>query len=200
MIEGEFFLAPLPPSVAARQPIIKAPTGKWKDGLCDCFSVGLCHPSIWCSFFFSKIAMAQVMVRMQLTWLGEPGHLVSTQNTFKVVVILWISYIVYSTSLEIASLDYTPETLPPLLILLKVVGSCCFTIWTIYSLCRTRQNVRAQYSIPEQHCIGCEDCCCSFWCTCCTLAQMQRHTGEYETYPGVCCTTTGHPSGAPLTI
>jgi Cys-rich protein (TIGR01571 family) len=198
--EGETFLAPLAATAASGTKVIKAPTGKWKDGLCDCFSVGFCHPSIWCAFFCSKIAMAQIMTRMQLTWLGEPGHLVATKNTFKVVVILWFSYIVFANSLEIVSLDYTVESIPPVITVFKTVGSALFTIWSLYSLCRTRQNVRAQYSIPEQQCVGCEDICCSFWCTCCTISQMARHTGEYETYPGACCSTTGHPPGTPLTV
>ena len=199
-MEGQTFMAPLPEVARGQRKTISAPTGKWKDGLCDCFSVGICHPSIWCAFFCSKIAMAQIMTRMQLTWLGEPGPKVSTQNTFKVVLILFIAYTIYSTALEIATLETTPATTPVYIIVLKTVGSILFGIWSLYSLCRTRQNVRAQYSIPEQHCQGCEDLCCAFWCTCCTLSQMARHTGEYETYPGVCFSSTGHPEGTPMTV
>lgn len=191
-------MAPLPPNVIS--PRIKAPTGRWKDGLCDCFSLGIIHPHIWCSFCCSKIAMAQLMTRMQLTWLGEPGARTATQNTFKVVCILLVSYIVYSTSLEVAYLDYEKAEIPKLIVSMKFIGSFLFGIWSLYSLCRTRQSVRARYSIPEERCVGCEDVCCSFFCTCCVVAQMSRHTGEYETYPAVCCTTTGHPPGTPLTV
>jgi Cys-rich protein (TIGR01571 family) len=144
--------------------------------------------------------MAQIMTRMQLTWLGEAGPRVATKSTFKVVVMLLVSYMVYSTSLEIASMEYDPSSMPPIITILKSLGSVVFTIWSIYSLCRTRQSIREQYSIPEENCVGCEDACCAFWCTCCTLSQMARHTGEYETYPGVCCTTTGHPPQTPLTV
>lgn len=144
--------------------------------------------------------MAQVMTRMNLTWLGEPGPRAATQNTFKVVIILLLSYWVYSTTLEIASLDYRPDNAPLYMMIMKAVGSILWIIWTTYSLCRTRQSIREQYSIPEQRCPGCEDFCCSFFCTCCTLAQMARHTGEYETYPGKCCTSTGLPEGAPFTV
>lgn len=200
MLEGESFYAPLPESAMTAERIINAPTGRWKDGLCDCFSVGICHPSVWCAFCCGKIAMAQVMMRMQLTWLGEPGPRESTKNTFKVVLILFCSYIVYSTSLDIASADYTEATMPRSITALKAIGGTLFTVWSLYSLCRTRQSVRNQYSIPEERCVGCEDLCCALWCTCCTISQMARHTGEYETYPGVCCSKTGHPPGTPLTV
>jgi Cys-rich protein (TIGR01571 family) len=191
-------LAPLPPNVIS--PRIRAPTGRWKDGLFDCFSLGFRHPHIWCSFFCSKIHMAQLMTRMQLTWLGEPGARTATNNTFKVVCILLVSYVVYSTSLEVASLEYESSEVPKFIIALKYIGSSLFGIWSLYSLCRTRQSVRARYSIPEERCAGCEDVVCSFLCTCCVLAQISRHTGEYETYPAVCCTKTGHPPGTPLTV
>ena len=168
--------------------------------MCDCCTYGVFHPHLWCACLFSKISMAQIMTRMQLTWLGEPGARVATQNTFKVVMILWISYVIYSTSLQVASLDYTADTMPTVITNLKFIGGTLFGLWSVYSLCRTRQSVREQYSIPEQQCVGCEDCCCSVFCTCCTLAQMARHTGEYETYSGVCCSTTGLPPDAPFTV
>jgi Cys-rich protein (TIGR01571 family) len=137
---------------------------------------------------------------MQLTWLGEPGARAATKNTFAVVVTLFVSYIVYSTSLEIATAEYTPQTIPTPLLVAKMIGSVLFGLWSLISLCKTRQSVRHQYSIPEERCVGCEDICCSFFCTCCTLAQMSRHTGEYESYPATCCTQTGLPPDAPFTI
>ena len=144
--------------------------------------------------------MAQIMSRLHLTWLGEPGPLVSTKNTFKVVVTLVVAYSVFSTTLELVSMGYTAATMPPLFYFLKAIGGFLFMTWSIYSLCRTRQSVRRQYSIPEKQCVGCEDLCCTLFCTCCSLAQMARHTGEYETYPGVCFSRTGHPKGTPLTV
>ena len=187
-MEGQTFLTPVPNGNDVNR--IHAPTGRWKDGICDCFSYGVLHPHIWCAFCCSKIAMAQIMTRMHLTWLGEPGAIVATRSTFKVVIILLLSYVVYSSTLEFASLDYWPDRPPTYIVAMKLIGSL---LWT-------RQSVREQYSIPEQHCVGCEDICCATFCTCCTLAQMARHTGEYETYPGAWCTTTGLPPGAPFTV
>ena len=144
--------------------------------------------------------MAQVMMRMQLTWLGEPGPIISTKNTFKVVVVLVVAYIVYSTALEIASEISDVPNVPVFIPVLRIVGSVLFSIWALWSLCMTRKNARARFSIEEQRCQGCEDVCCAFFCTCCTVAQLARHTGEYETYRGVCCSQTGHPVGTPLVV
>jgi len=196
--EGELFLAPLPP-MASRNRII-APTGRWKDGLLDCCNLGLLHPHCCCAFWCSKCALAQIMRRMELTWLGEHGAQVSTQHTFKVVVALIVAYAMYSTSLALVALDYKPSEVPLYVVVLRTIGDALFLVWGVYSMYRTRQNMRAQYSIPEQYCIGCEDLCCAVFCTYCATAQMSRHTGEFETYPGVCCTETGHPPGTPLTV
>jgi Cys-rich protein (TIGR01571 family) len=191
-------MAPLPASVRGHR--INAPTGHWKDGLFDFFNAGLCHPSWICAFFCSKISMAQIMTRMSLTWLGQPGDRVATRSTFKVVVLLLVAYMVWSASMELATYEYGPRNMPTWVSVVKFIGNTLFGFWSLYSLFRTRQSVRRQYSIPEEHCHGCEDLCCAFFCTCCTLSQMARHTGEYETYPGVCFSTTGHPPGTPLTV
>jgi len=140
------------------------------------------------------------MTRMHLTWLGEPGPRVATQNTFRVVLILLLSYTVYSMALRYASNGFGEGNVPTYIIVMELVGVSLWGIWTVYSLCRTRQSIREQYSIPEERCHGCEDLCCTFICTCCSLAQMARHTGEYEAYSGQFCTETGLPGNAPYTV
>jgi len=39
--------------------------------------------------------------------------------------------------------------------------------------------------------LGWEDVCCAFWCQCCVLAQMARHTVDYEQKTAVCCNDVG---------
>ena len=39
--------------------------------------------------------------------------------------------------------------------------------------------------------IGWEDVCCAMWCQCCIVAQMARHTVDYEERNAVCCNGTG---------
>ena len=196
--EGQKFLAPLPSSY--NEPRLKIPTGKWKDGLCDWYKEGICHPSLCCSFWCTQIAMGQTIQRLNLTWLGEPGSWLQARRAFSVIILLVYSYIVYSSAMSVATAPYEPMEAPTWIAVLRFVGNFLFCLWAIYSLCRTRETLRARYQIPEERCDGCEDLCCSIWCSCCVTAQMLRHTGEYETHPGVCCSKTGHANGVPTVV
>jgi len=203
--EGQTFLAPLPPNEEDNGPRVVVQTGRWKDGLLGCFNAGICHPHLCCALWCTQISMAQVMKRMKLTWLGEPGEDHSTSNTFKIVMTIVVAYFIYSVSLDAVSPsllnpDADEEEQSPAIAAAKLIGSLLFVTYSIYSLCKTRQSVREKFHIPEEHCCGCEDLCCSLFCSCCTAAQMARHTGEYETYPGMCCTETGLPSNAPAVV
>ena len=168
-----------------------------------------CISNVYCAHTFlpfavsnrqpKKVAMGQAMERMHLTWLGSPGPNVATRNTFKVVVAIIVAYTVYSIALEIAGAPY--GAYPPTWISVpRFIGSLAFTIWAIWALMKTRANVRAQYQIPEEKCKGCEDLCCSVWCSCCSVAQILRHTGEYETYHSKCLSSTGLEDGAPACV
>jgi hypothetical protein len=117
-----------------------------------------------------------------------------------VVAILVVSYLVYSSAMALATIPYGIGEAPAFIPILKFFGQFLFIGWSLYSLCRTRENVRVRYQIPEERCHGCEDICCSLWCSPCVAAQLMRHTGEYENYPGVCCSETGHPPGTPLVV
>ena len=192
------FLVPLPQFYKA--PRLDVPTGRWKDGLCDFFNAGFCHPSLWCALCCTQIAVGQAITRLSLTWLGEPGPITRTRQAFLAICLLVGSFYTYSIALELASMPYPLEETPAYMPSLKFIGNFLFTIWAIYSLCRTRETVRARYQIPEQYCSGCEDLCCSFFCGCCVTAQILRHTGNYETHPGACCTSTGHKPGAPINV
>ena len=196
--EGDTFLAPLP-SELADGPRLRAPTGQWKDGLFNCFGYGILHPHFCCSLWCTQIAMGQAMKRMNLTWLGVPGAEVATRATFKVVVAIVVSYTVYSIALEIAGAPYGADP-PSYISIPRLVGSLAFTVWAIWALMKTRASVRAQYQIPEEKCKGCEDLCCSVLCSCCSVAQILRHTGEYETYHSTCISSTGLQEGAPMCV
>ena len=149
--------------------------------------------------FPPTVAMGQAMERMHLTWLGVPGPNVATRNTFKVVVAIVVAYTIYSIALEIAGAPY--GAYPPKWISVpRFIGSLAFTVWAIWALMKTRASVRAQYQIPEEKCKGCEDLCCSVWCSCCSVAQILRHTGEYETYHSKCISATGLEDGAPACV
>jgi len=193
--EGEIFLVPIPTYFDEPQIMVK--TGRWKDPLFACFRNGIFHPSIWCAMCCTQIAAAQVMTRLRFTWLGGPGPEVSTKVTFRIVVTLVFCYMVYTVSLDYASVYVVKGAL---ITLLKVLGTLLYTAYSVYALMKLRENIRAKYSIPEKVCHGCEDLMCAAFCSCCTVAQLSRHTGEFETYRGSWCAETGLSSKTPICI
>mmetsp|Transcript_13155 Transcript_13155/g.23847 ORF Transcript_13155/g.23847 Transcript_13155/m.23847 type:complete len:126 (+) Transcript_13155:102-479(+) len=98
--------------------------------------------------------------------------------------------------------DYGHPVSNPAYVLLygRDVLSIFIGVFVIVLVTKTRKQIRSRYGIPEQQCVGCEDCCCSFWCNCCAVAQMARHTADYDTYAGLCCSETGLPPHAPSIV
>ena len=54
VVDGQIFLSPLPAGLGDGEPQVNIPTGRWKDGLFDCFNAGVFHPSLWCAFCFTQ--------------------------------------------------------------------------------------------------------------------------------------------------
>ena len=145
--------------------------------------------------------MGQLMQRLRLNWLGEGGEDESAKISFKIVLTLVICYTIFSVALELVSLDYYHYNIPGYVPSLKFMGGVIFTIYSIIALMRVRESVRAKYSIPEgTRCAGCEDVVYSTFCSCCVVAQISRHTGEYETYKGSFFSETGMAPGVPQIV
>ena len=57
-----------------------------------------------------------------------------------------------------------------------------------------RKLVRTKDNIPTTTCGECEDCCCSFWCSCCTITQLFAQ-GEVKCANGYqLCSPEGIPT------
>ncbi len=139
-----------------------------------------------------SVGMGQLMQRLRLNWLGEGGEDESAKISFKIVLTLVICYTIFTVSLELAEAANYYYNIPAWIPSLKFIGGVLFTIYSIIALMKVRENVRAKYSIPEDtRCAGCEDVVYSTFCSCCVVAQIARHTGEYETYKGSLCSETG---------
>eukprot|EP00568_Trieres_chinensis_P007077 CAMPEP_0183308410 /NCGR_PEP_ID=MMETSP0160_2-20130417/21828_1 /TAXON_ID=2839 ORGANISM="Odontella Sinensis, Strain Grunow 1884" /NCGR_SAMPLE_ID=MMETSP0160_2 /ASSEMBLY_ACC=CAM_ASM_000250 /LENGTH=211 /DNA_ID=CAMNT_0025472251 /DNA_START=109 /DNA_END=744 /DNA_ORIENTATION=+ len=182
------------------------PTGKWRDGLCSCCKPGCFHASLWCACCCPTPLMGQVLTRMKMNWLGsDASGSGEWKQTFKKVLFLVIAVCVYDAVVApignpVVKLDENDEIVvvkeanPTVAFLNSVVG-LAFFLYTLVVLMKLRAAVRARYQIPEKRCHGCEDCCLSFWCTCCTVAQLARHTADYDEEGGACCSETGLPGG-----
>ena len=64
-------------------------------------------------------------------------------------------------------------------------------LYTVIVMIKLRMRIRSKYNIPEKECTGCEDCCCIFFCGCCSMVQMAHQTANYDEIRPVCCNDTG---------
>ena len=143
------------------------------------------------------------MHRLKLTWTAnEGGSITKTSSTFRILFWMGIAWTVVRISVnflplllmdEQGKLDDTADIVLSVVNLILLVALVLFLVLIF----KTRRHIREKYQIPEQQCHGCEDCCCTYWCTCCTVAQMARHTGDYRKHGARCCSETGLGPGAP---
>lgn len=181
-----------------RVPFQAAGTRKWKDDIFACTRHGCCHPSLLNACCCSFLLMGQIMTRLKLNYLanpapadetsnlvspaGETSNLVSprpagkTSNTYMILVCITAAYAV--VQILFPPTDPTdPEQTP------SPIGSLLnfgFMLFMLLIVTKVRKLVRQQQGIPESNCVGCEDCCCAFWCGCCTVSQLARQTTNYD--------------------
>eukprot|EP00581_Thalassiosira_minuscula_P013670 CAMPEP_0183727298 /NCGR_PEP_ID=MMETSP0737-20130205/25325_1 /TAXON_ID=385413 /ORGANISM="Thalassiosira miniscula, Strain CCMP1093" /LENGTH=290 /DNA_ID=CAMNT_0025958891 /DNA_START=40 /DNA_END=912 /DNA_ORIENTATION=+ len=209
--EGQKFSVPFPAGADAYSgaaiPRASVPVGNWKDGVCDCFRLGLIHPVVWNAWCCPLIIAGQVMHRLKLTWLGSNAASVAqTAPTFRICLCITLIYVTIDQTLGYSPIllgeDPTQRDsdIVATIYFWKNTLRLLFYLFVVVVAARTRKNIRMRYSIPERQCQGCEDVCCMLWCHCCTLAQMARHTADYDTYAGYCCSETGMPPHAPSIV
>jgi len=192
------------PVVVADETGLVLPDGHWRDNLCDCCAFGCCHQTICCGIFCEPVLLAQVMTRLRLTWQGASGG--DYKNTFKIVVLALIGYVVSVNVLQYIeaginaadkreaienNVEYELPMSYHVLTGISSVISCVFWLFMLYIITNTRRHIRTKSNIPEKHCSGCEDCCCALFCSCCTITQMARHTVDYNVQKASCCNGTG---------
>jgi Cys-rich protein (TIGR01571 family) len=192
------------------------PSGRWRDGLCDCCAFGCCHPVFCLTFWCYSCSLGQVLHRMKLNFCANPtpdGQYPAT-SAFKIFwgiaigiyvlqVIIGIIIAASSDPLEYQT-KYNPNTDQYEVTTTGGDGgagrgiswliSYAMALFCFFITMRLRTYVRERYSIPGS---CCEDCCCSYWCMPCTICQLHRHTADFKTYPAGCCTDTGLNPGAP---
>jgi Cys-rich protein (TIGR01571 family) len=148
---------------------------------CDVITKGL----FWMACCCTPITSAQLLTRMGLNWYGKPGTPELVAKTFSVVVTIFIVYLLFGW-------------------VIPFLGAF-FVIYTLVYGTLLRQAIRTKYAVPATSCGGagdgcCEDCCCTFWCGCCTVIQLARQTHNEDQYPYQCCTSTGLLPDAPSIV
>ena len=207
-------------------PLSPPPYGRWNDYLCDCCAYGCCHPSFFNAVFFPRILIAQIMTRMKLNICAIPVNDRTARRTCPtmVLLILLVTIFQYTMNCDKAHLKFTDHGIAidkhsgcsHWQWKLQWVVPTLFGLYTFIILAKLRRAVRQKYRIPINRnscgcsicfCCGCcsvwEDLCCAFWCSCCTIAQLARQTGDYDKNHAACCTRDGfrrrqHTSAIPV--
>lgn len=138
------------------------------------------------------IALHQILSRVQMDGTGY--RIVTIKSRTRVLFVVWLVFllilihVIYVAFFIVGS----PDEESILIATIPLIGMDCFLLlYGVYMVAKTRRQVRSEYDIPELRCKGYEDCCMAVFCTCCTIAQMGRHTADYETYRAYCCSDTG---------
>ena len=169
-----------------------APPSRWRDDLFDCFRHGVDHPFLCNTIFCPLIALHQILTRIQMDGTGD--RLVTLKSRTRVYFVVWLVFLlVFVHVLYFAYFSLaTPDDDVILITTMPLIGmDVLLLLYKIYIVAKTRRQVRREYDIPALRCKGNEDCCMAVFCTCCTIAQMGRHTADYETYRAYCCSDTG---------
>lgn len=211
---GQRFMVALPENSGGQVivPKINVPVGHWKDGLCDCFTYGPFHNHCCISCFCPLIAAGHVISRLKLNVWAKPGPVSESAGAFQKLVTMTVAYSCLSMLLFIVCLPYdltdqegNPVEPPSAIFMLMVIRSCLHYGYLgilILVLWNLRAHVRSKYAIPEMDICntGCEDLLCSVFCSHCSVAQLLRHTTDYDTYNATCCTDTGVPPNVPSIV
>ena len=185
------------------------PVAQWKDSLWDLGRYGYLHCSVLNACCCTGIAVGQLMTRMQLNHWGRPDSVAVVSTVFRklllTVMAFWFSrlllfFVIFLFDPNIDSVEWVePPAAYHIFCTIDDLLAWVYLGYLVYALKNLRSHVRSKYAIPEaRQCpSGCEDGCCSLCCPCFVAAQMMRHTADYDTYGGRCCTSTGLPSHAP---
>ena len=139
---------------------------------------------------------------MNMTWDGKITASEEYKKTFKIVLIIaLVNYLIisiYSCSEVLPEESEDGEVImvpnpdcPSWQANLTSWVTFFFGIYVLIVMIRLRMAIRSQYSIPEESCVGCEDCCCVAFLGCCSLVQMAHQTADYESEEAYFLSTTG---------
>lgn len=152
-------------------------------GLFECCT---CDAQFFMGWCCSAIVLGQLLQRLKLTFYGVKTDDDQYQNSCMILTIAYGVAVLLGLILAIATGS-------------GVFIMYVFGIYMIVVLTITRLYMRKLYSIPGQL-FGdspLDDCCYSYWCTCCTILQLVRHTHDEKVYAYKYDSKTGLPEGAP---
>lgn len=190
----------------------RAPLGKWKDSLFACTRLGYFHPSLCNAILCPQLLMAQVLTRLRMNYWGQENVPdAEWRRTYRRVLLIVSIYWGFSglfcpppplllSDPATGNVLVAPpmQQQPPLHQFLYRLVFWSFVIYSTVVLARLRRAVRRQSEISPFRVLAfwgigtsLEDLCLSFWCGCCTVAQVARQTCDYEREGATCCSNNG---------
>lgn len=213
---------PMPVAVAVAQPVMAQPVGqvpvqvvaasagpagnftrdvgytppqpkqRWVSELCECCNggCGMCC-AVWCCPF---ITYSQIYTKV----MGKHGQCMGlTLGMF----LLWLVYQILSQAGQNMRGGFGGNgDAPGLGQMLTIIGEVVWLVFVVlstYLVMTARKRIREKDNIPAECCGECNDCCCSFWCQCCTTIQMFNQVEvNCQTGYQLCDQEAGIPVGA----
>ena len=148
------------------------------------------------------VLAGQVMTRMSRNFMGSSGARPSVSNTCGIVSAIYIcilsplfilpmiapflhcagGILVYGehhATEYIMCPDGSKEEIIPAVyrfVGLIYITPIIFIVYMWFAVFNTRAAMRRKYQIPPSACGECDDCCCSFFCHCCTVSWLNHAT------------------------
>eukprot|EP00522_Entomoneis_paludosa_P014828 CAMPEP_0172451284 /NCGR_PEP_ID=MMETSP1065-20121228/9388_1 /TAXON_ID=265537 /ORGANISM="Amphiprora paludosa, Strain CCMP125" /LENGTH=313 /DNA_ID=CAMNT_0013203223 /DNA_START=25 /DNA_END=964 /DNA_ORIENTATION=+ len=145
------------------------PVGQWRDGTMDCCQMGCCHPQCCLTFWFTPVALGQLLTRMKLDWCGTPISPDAKQTAWSAFRVLFCMFVVYQAvdtlfyylTNEYIQASYNeqtgtwtyPENIPMWVNILDAIRhamSIAYGLLILFITIRTRSHIRAKYAIPNK--------------------------------------------------
>lgn len=206
------------PVAAAAVPVAETeafsvPGGRWRKGLCGCFSACCCPCMMGMCCF--PLLLGQLIERLGYNCFGCPTE-GKSPPVCMIFATLWIIVLIIEVAVNASwwsayeCEDYSEDG--------SVYVSCTtnfsdlpawyqvlvwiLIIWAYFICivsCCTRMNMRKQHNIDPACCgDNCVDDCMTTWCcNCCSTIQMVRQTHDEDQYPYVMGSRTGLGPDAP---
>ena len=176
--EGQVFSVPYPfaseqpadslSAVETDDPLLGAPTGRWRNPLFSCCNV-VGKTQFWVAFCCPAVTTAQLLTRMNLNYLGNEDGPEAVRGTVLGVFLLTGAFVMFMLN--------SPYEAPA-----RMAYAFAF-FYLVYVMSRVRFAMRKTYGIGGQKCcnkVG--DFCMMLWCGCCANIQMTRHTHDENEY------------------
>ena len=154
----------------------------------------------------SSVAAGQVISRLKLNFWGKRGTALESSGAFQRIVLFVTANVFLMLMLNgICSPYYAEPGVPAPLFIAFLSATRTVLVYVFWGISiiivwNLRSHIRNMSAIPESCNTGCDDLMCAVCCNHCVVAQLLRHTTDYETYNATCCSETGVPKNAPSIV